>query len=517
MSPRCSASVDGPEHARAQRDLDRVLVPVSWREAVASDREHELLARRVQAAGGAVEAVEDDPLDGRVDAACAAGVAARTGSRSSARARSSAPLPSSTATSARPLASSATRIQSAGVSRPVTTTILRRKSDGHQQRPAAANSGADEEGRARGARDRRPRSRPSSRSRAAASAGVGARAVRVERLREVGRLPSCALGERAAEVERDRHLLVEADRGVEQDGRRLEHRPVAGRGTFEARSGAIAASASDEPEVPRADRERPAARQAEPGSSAASERTGHGEPEPGAAERERPDRERDARGRQQRERRRARPRAAPRRRRPRRGAAAAGRAAGRRAPRRQHADDRRARDRRVAPDADHEQDGEEERADERAEQRGRGTRSPAACGASDGRQPSSATAADVRARTRRGAPSAATGACATKIARQSKACVRTPPSAGPSASAERPGERPDRPSAPSRRARRAPAARRRAAARRRRPARSGRAIRNPRLFASAHAIDAARKSDEPAGRARRRRGSGARGTRARAP
>src|SRR6185437_14330846 len=39
----------------------------------AADREHELLAGRVQPAGSAVEAVEDDPLDGRVDPARATG------------------------------------------------------------------------------------------------------------------------------------------------------------------------------------------------------------------------------------------------------------------------------------------------------------------------------------------------------------------------------------------------------------------------------------------------------------
>lgn len=59
--------VDGPEQARPQGDLDRVVVPAPGR--VASERKDELLAGRVQAARGAVEAVEDDALNRCVDAA----------------------------------------------------------------------------------------------------------------------------------------------------------------------------------------------------------------------------------------------------------------------------------------------------------------------------------------------------------------------------------------------------------------------------------------------------------------
>jgi hypothetical protein len=46
-----------------------LIPPAGYPEAVAAQREDQLLTRRVEAAGGAVEAVEDDALDGGVDAA----------------------------------------------------------------------------------------------------------------------------------------------------------------------------------------------------------------------------------------------------------------------------------------------------------------------------------------------------------------------------------------------------------------------------------------------------------------
>ena len=95
----------------------------------------------------------------------------------------------------------------------------------------------------------------------------------------------------------------------------------------------------------------------------------------------------------------------------------------------------------------------------------------------------------------------ATGACATKIARQSNACVRIPPSAGPipapsvpaavqiatprafePANAASTGSDPVSSSAPPS------------------PWTERAAIRNPIEFASAHAIDAPRKTTDPAAR-----------------
>src|SRR4029453_16882903 len=61
--------VDRPQQARSQRHLDRVLVPAPPHHSAAAEREHELLTRGVQAARGAVEAVEDDALHGGVETA----------------------------------------------------------------------------------------------------------------------------------------------------------------------------------------------------------------------------------------------------------------------------------------------------------------------------------------------------------------------------------------------------------------------------------------------------------------
>ena len=120
--------------------------------------------------------------------------------------------------------------------------------------------------------------------------------------------------------------------------------------------------------------------------------------------------------------------------------------------------------------------------------------------ASDGRQPSSATGRTCPA-TVASSPRAATGACATKIARQSKACVSTPPRAGPSAApnvpvsvhtvAPRLAEPVSAPSAGSAPARSSAAPT---------PCTVRAATRNSRLSASAHAIEASRKTESPAAR-----------------
>src|SRR5215208_87747 len=65
--------VNGFQQARAHGDLDHVLVPAALHSGLRCEREDELLPRRVQAARSSVQAVEDDPLDGRVETAGAAG------------------------------------------------------------------------------------------------------------------------------------------------------------------------------------------------------------------------------------------------------------------------------------------------------------------------------------------------------------------------------------------------------------------------------------------------------------
>src|SRR5213080_950974 len=58
----CSSDLAGPDG-----DLDRVLVPAAARTGLRRERENELFARCAEAARRAVEAVEHDALDGRVD------------------------------------------------------------------------------------------------------------------------------------------------------------------------------------------------------------------------------------------------------------------------------------------------------------------------------------------------------------------------------------------------------------------------------------------------------------------
>ena len=403
-----------------------------------------------------------------------------------------APLPSSTATSASPLTSNTARIRSAGVRR-VTTPPGR----GRRPPPAgrARRTGRETKKAEREARVIVASIAPTSRSRVAASAASWRAPCALNGSRRSGVSPACAPRECAAEVERDRHLLVEPDRRVEQDGGRLQQRAVTRGGHLEASSGAISASASTRPEVSRADGQRPAARQPGARVERGCERIGTASPSPApqrasaqtrdatlerAAAQGRRDRREQRRPRTDRGQARKAPLERPR----------------RPARQREDAHDRRTGDRRVTPDADHQQDGEEEHSDERAEEQ-------AEADVRRNRAPQRRPPALLRDRTRgegEGAdsPSAATGACKTKMARHSKAWVSTPPSAGPSASAERPRQHPDR-----RPRRRSPSERRAPAAS---PARSNaaptpctrvRRSRNSTRFASAHAIDAPRKTTRP--------------------
>src|SRR5436190_399192 len=115
---------------------------------------------------------------------------------------------------------------------------------------------------------------------------------------------------------------------------------------------------------------------------------------------------------------------------------------------------------------------------------------------SDGRQPSAAVGSSSR-RQAATSPAAATGACAIKIARQSKSCVRTPPSAGPSAAPNVPASVQTFTAISDS----APASSSPAPA----PCTQRAAIKNHSACADAHAIVAARKSSEPAANTSRAR------------
>src|SRR5436190_1092297 len=115
---------------------------------------------------------------------------------------------------------------------------------------------------------------------------------------------------------------------------------------------------------------------------------------------------------------------------------------------------------------------------------------------SDGRQPSAAVGSSSR-RQAATSPAAATGACAIKIARQSKSCVRTPPSAGPSAAPNVPASVQTFTAISDS----APASSSPAPA----PCTQRAAIRNHSACADAQAIVAARKSSEPAANTSRAR------------
>ncbi len=98
----------------------------------------------------------------------------------------------------------------------------------------------------------------------------------------------------------------------------------------------------------------------------------------------------------------------------------------------QSADDERADHRIERPDGDHEQHGEEERSHERAEDE---PESGVSRERVRSRRVSRGSGGRLRTRSSAIAASAtrASGTCTTKIARQSKSCVSTPPSAGPAA------------------------------------------------------------------------------------
>ena len=148
-----------------------------------------------------------------------------------------------------------------------------------------------------------PRSRATRSSRAAASSASSCAPRLSNGSARFGISPSRASRNAARRSSAIGTFFGDPDRRVEQDGRRLQLRAVARTsGRSDASSGAIDASASDEPEVTHADRERSAAREA---GVRVERRVGehrHGEPEARAAERERGHREPDARRRQERQR-----------------------------------------------------------------------------------------------------------------------------------------------------------------------------------------------------------------------
>ena len=142
MSPRCTAS--STARSSPARSATSIVCSSQCRgaEAAAAERQDQLLARGVQPARGAVEAVEHDALDGRVDAAGAAGARiARVGDLRRRLAQSTAP--ELDRDEREPADEQPARTRSAGARR-LTTPPGRGRATATSS-ASAANSGADEE------------------------------------------------------------------------------------------------------------------------------------------------------------------------------------------------------------------------------------------------------------------------------------------------------------------------------------------------------------------------------------
>ena len=191
------------------------LVPAHVADARRRDeREHELLARRVQVAGGAVQAREREPLHGAVDAAARerglrrAGIGeARLADRAARRAR------------ARPRSASRRRRPSAARATAPLRVFMRRRSFRAAGSGTSASSASSAESRndERKLRVTAPSSAPTSASRTRRSRSSCAAPRRSNGSARSGTSPLGVRCERVPQVERDRHLLPDRRVAVERD------------------------------------------------------------------------------------------------------------------------------------------------------------------------------------------------------------------------------------------------------------------------------------------------------------